>query len=288
MRVLEQGGKFVQSVKYSCELTGLHPGPPRLPLQPLTTDEKSKLERVIATLKKDISEILVKHNFVFEGRVVGEALNGIFNHGVEFFNFGKSKFVECLRFRECCNLGDEREVLTLGCFVYDVPYGGGKFLLCMICTFGNRGVCHPFCNVKSFYRTNATLSIYTHARNLKCNHLDLYAAHGCPKHLRNKWKEHGLLNDPRVTEWMADAPIPKRTYHTQQELATTIRNIIHETAKRQNLALITEIATLTEPETFHKLGFTKVEELYSMVEDPVQRLTNNTPLKHKVVFDKNF
>jgi len=61
MRVLEQGGKFVQSVKYGCELTGLHPGPPRLPLQPLTTDEKSKLERVIATLKKDISEILVSN-----------------------------------------------------------------------------------------------------------------------------------------------------------------------------------------------------------------------------------
>ena len=59
MRVLEQGGKFVQSVKYGCELTGLHPGPPRLPLQPLTTDEKSKLDRVIATLKKDIAEILV-------------------------------------------------------------------------------------------------------------------------------------------------------------------------------------------------------------------------------------
>ena len=61
MRVLEQGGKFVQSVKYGCELAGLHPGPPRLPLQPLTTDEKGKLERVIATLKKDISEILVSN-----------------------------------------------------------------------------------------------------------------------------------------------------------------------------------------------------------------------------------
>ena len=61
MRVLEQGGKFVQSVKYGCELTVLNPGPPRLPLQPLTTEEKSKLERVIATLKKDILEILVSN-----------------------------------------------------------------------------------------------------------------------------------------------------------------------------------------------------------------------------------
>lgn len=58
MRVLEQGGKFVQSVKYGCELEGLHPGPPRLPLQPLTSEEKSELEQVIRTLKATISTIL--------------------------------------------------------------------------------------------------------------------------------------------------------------------------------------------------------------------------------------
>ena len=28
MLILEQGGKFVQSVKYGCELAGLNPGPP--------------------------------------------------------------------------------------------------------------------------------------------------------------------------------------------------------------------------------------------------------------------
>ena len=59
MRVLEQGGKFVQSVKYGCELAGLRPGPPRLPLQPLTPDEKSGLEQVIRALKTEVSEILV-------------------------------------------------------------------------------------------------------------------------------------------------------------------------------------------------------------------------------------
>jgi 4-hydroxy-tetrahydrodipicolinate synthase len=59
--VFQDLGKFVQSVKYGCEQTGLHPGPPRLPLQPLTTDEKSKLELVIATLKKDISKIIVSN-----------------------------------------------------------------------------------------------------------------------------------------------------------------------------------------------------------------------------------
>jgi len=58
MRVLEQGGKFVQSVKYGCELTGLRAGPPRLPLQALTPEEKSELEQVINTLQAEISEIL--------------------------------------------------------------------------------------------------------------------------------------------------------------------------------------------------------------------------------------
>jgi len=45
MRVLELGGKFVQSVKYGCELAGLSPGPPRLPLQKLTSEEMSELKR---------------------------------------------------------------------------------------------------------------------------------------------------------------------------------------------------------------------------------------------------
>ena len=59
--VFQDLGKFVQSVKNGCEHMGLHPGPPHLPLQPLTTDEKSKLELVIATLKKDISKIIVSN-----------------------------------------------------------------------------------------------------------------------------------------------------------------------------------------------------------------------------------
>ena len=59
MRVLEQGGKFVQSVKYGCELAGLQAGPPRLPLQPLTSDEMSELEKVILNLETEISKIIV-------------------------------------------------------------------------------------------------------------------------------------------------------------------------------------------------------------------------------------
>jgi len=60
MRVLEQGGKFVQSVKYGCELEGLRPGSPRAPLRPLTKDEKRELEQVIRTLKTTISNILAE------------------------------------------------------------------------------------------------------------------------------------------------------------------------------------------------------------------------------------
>ena len=59
MRVLEQGGKFVQSVKYGCEVAGLRTGPSRLPLQALTSDEKSELEKVIRTLETEISKIII-------------------------------------------------------------------------------------------------------------------------------------------------------------------------------------------------------------------------------------
>ena len=59
MRVLEQGGKFVQSVKYRCELDSLRTGPQRLPLQPLTSKEMSELEKVISNLETEISKIIV-------------------------------------------------------------------------------------------------------------------------------------------------------------------------------------------------------------------------------------
>ena len=37
MRILEQDVKFVQSVKYGCEIAGLRPGPTHLSLEPLTS-----------------------------------------------------------------------------------------------------------------------------------------------------------------------------------------------------------------------------------------------------------
>ena len=37
------GGKFVQSIKYGCELTGLKVGAVRAPLRPLNAEEKRSL-----------------------------------------------------------------------------------------------------------------------------------------------------------------------------------------------------------------------------------------------------
>lgn len=58
MRVLEQGGKFVQSIKYGCELTGLPAGPPRRPLDPLDREEKRRVEQVVRTLRATVSNIV--------------------------------------------------------------------------------------------------------------------------------------------------------------------------------------------------------------------------------------
>lgn len=58
MHVLEQGGKFVQSVKYLCELQGLPAGIVRKPLQPLSDGDKQELETVYRTLKQSIAEIV--------------------------------------------------------------------------------------------------------------------------------------------------------------------------------------------------------------------------------------
>ncbi len=57
MRVLEQGGKFIQCVKYGVELAGLKSGSPRPPLKPLNKDEKREVEQVIKVLTQTISNI---------------------------------------------------------------------------------------------------------------------------------------------------------------------------------------------------------------------------------------
>ena len=60
MRVLENGGKFIQSVKHGCETIGLHAGPPRPPLKGLNKDEKRELEQVVRVLKTTIANIQAK------------------------------------------------------------------------------------------------------------------------------------------------------------------------------------------------------------------------------------
>jgi 4-hydroxy-tetrahydrodipicolinate synthase len=51
------GGKFVQSIKYGCELAGLKVGDVRLPLQPLDLEEKQSLQTIIANVKRDVARI---------------------------------------------------------------------------------------------------------------------------------------------------------------------------------------------------------------------------------------
>ena len=57
MRVLEQGGKFIQCIKHGLTMRGIDVGPPRKPLQPLNKDDKRELEQVIKTMNKTINRI---------------------------------------------------------------------------------------------------------------------------------------------------------------------------------------------------------------------------------------
>jgi 4-hydroxy-tetrahydrodipicolinate synthase len=56
MRVLEQGGKFIQCIKHGCEMAD-RAGPPRPPLKALNKDDKRQLEQVVRVLKRTIAEI---------------------------------------------------------------------------------------------------------------------------------------------------------------------------------------------------------------------------------------
>lgn len=57
MRVLEQGGKFIQCIKHGCEIGGHYAGPPRPPLKGLNKDDKRQLEQVVRVLKRTVAEI---------------------------------------------------------------------------------------------------------------------------------------------------------------------------------------------------------------------------------------
>ncbi len=57
MRVLEQGGTFIQCIKHGLSTRGIDAGPPRRPLHPLNKDEKRSLEEVIRTMNTAIAAI---------------------------------------------------------------------------------------------------------------------------------------------------------------------------------------------------------------------------------------
>ncbi len=57
MRVLEQGGKFIQNVKHGVEIAGQTAGGLRPPLKGLNKDEKRELAQVIRVLKTTINDI---------------------------------------------------------------------------------------------------------------------------------------------------------------------------------------------------------------------------------------
>ncbi|RYG90336.1 dihydrodipicolinate synthase family protein [Loktanella sp. IMCC34160] len=57
MRVLEQGGKFIQTIKYGVTLNGFDAGAMRPPLKGLNKDDKRALEQVVRVLKKTIADI---------------------------------------------------------------------------------------------------------------------------------------------------------------------------------------------------------------------------------------
>ncbi|MFD0858498.1 dihydrodipicolinate synthase family protein [Roseovarius aquimarinus] len=57
MRVLEQGGKFIQTIKHGVTMNGIDCQVVRPPLKPLNKDDKRALEQVVRVLRTTIAEI---------------------------------------------------------------------------------------------------------------------------------------------------------------------------------------------------------------------------------------
>ena len=57
MRVLEQGGKFIQTIKHGVTMNGIDAGAMRPPLKGLNKDDKRALEQVTRVLKSTIADI---------------------------------------------------------------------------------------------------------------------------------------------------------------------------------------------------------------------------------------
>ena len=57
MRVLEQGGKFIQTIKYGVTLNGIPAEAVRAPLKGLNKDDKRVLEQVVGVLTRTVAGI---------------------------------------------------------------------------------------------------------------------------------------------------------------------------------------------------------------------------------------
>ena len=60
MRVLEQGGKFIQTIKHGVTFNGIEAGAMRAPLTGLNKDDKRALEQVVRVLKTTIADIVAE------------------------------------------------------------------------------------------------------------------------------------------------------------------------------------------------------------------------------------
>ncbi len=60
MHVLEQGGKFVQNIKFGVTLNGINAGPMRPPLKGLTHEEKRALQQVVSVIRTTVATIIAE------------------------------------------------------------------------------------------------------------------------------------------------------------------------------------------------------------------------------------
>lgn len=62
MNCLEKGGKFIQSVKYACELQGRPGGPARPPLRPMKKDARREVRQIVRTAGTALDETMREGN----------------------------------------------------------------------------------------------------------------------------------------------------------------------------------------------------------------------------------
>ena len=58
MHALEQGGKFIQSIKYGCQLQGISAGIVRPPMMPMNAELEHELEQIVNNVRTQVNTIL--------------------------------------------------------------------------------------------------------------------------------------------------------------------------------------------------------------------------------------